>query len=246
MTPIFLKNTPDSAKLKAWWIEISRSAGVTRQGIGQMHIGPDSEGLVKRAVEGDSVALKLLLTNSRPRLRGYVSSRIPQDLSRVVDADDLVQDALMDVFRYIGTFEERGPDSFFRWVATITLHKLRNAIRSCRAAKRGGGRVPVTLASKGLEDSTIALLDQLAGTGNTPSRSVARGEAVRAVHLALEGIPKSNRRAVWLVHIEGRSAKDAAADMGKTERAVHGLCRRGLVLLRGELQSASRFLSSTG
>ncbi len=216
------------------------------QGIGQMNVGPGTDSLVKRAVGGDGVALKLLLTNSRPRLRGYVSSRIPQDLARVVDADDLVQDAHMDVFRYIATFEDRGTDSFFRWVATITLHKLRNAIRRHRAAKRGGGRVPVTLASNGLEDSTIALLDQLAGPGNTPSRSVARGEAIRAVHLALEGIPESNRRAVWLVHIEGRSAKEAATDMGKTERAVHGLCRRGLTLLRGELQSASRFLSSSG
>lgn len=211
-----------------------------------MGVGPDTDGLVRRAGGGDSVALKLLLTNSRPRLRGYVIGRIPRDLARVVDADDLVQEAHMEVFRYIDTFEERGPDSFFRWVATITLHKLRNAIRRHRAIKRGGGKAPITLVSKGIEDSTIALLDHLAGPGNTPSRSVARGEAVRAVHLALEGIPESNRRAVWLLHIEGRSAKEAATDMGKTERAVQGLCRRGLTLLRGELQSASRFLSSSG
>jgi hypothetical protein len=38
----------------------------------------------------------------------------------------------------------------------------------------------------------------------------------------------------------------AAEVMGRSDRAIHGLCRRGLVLLRNHLGSATRFLSSTG
>ena len=40
--------------------------------------------------------------------------------------------------------------------------------------------------------------------------------------------------------------KNAAAEMGKSERAVHGLCRRGMSLLRDRLGSATRFLTSSG
>ena len=202
--------------------------------------------LVKRAAEGDAVALKLLLTESHRRLCEYISPKIPGDLRRVLDADDIVQDAHVEVFRRIGTFEFRGPDSLFRWVAAIGLSRLRNAIKRHRAAKRGGLHWTANPLSSGQQDSTIALLDLLAEPGKTPSRSVARGEAVDAVHAALANLPEGNRQAVWLVHIEGLKIAQAAAEMGRTERAVHGLCRRGLKLMQQRLESASRFLSSSG
>lgn len=92
----------------------------------------------------------------------------------------------------------------------------------------------------------MALFHNLAGPTKTPSRLVARSEAIVAVNHALANLPKHYHEAIQLVHIEGRSARDAGERMGRTERAIHGLCRRGLKLLEKELQSASRFLSSTG
>jgi RNA polymerase sigma-70 factor (ECF subfamily) len=97
-----------------------------------------------------------------------------------------------------------------------------------------------------LEDSTLALLDTLAGPGRTPSKSVARREAIDAVHASLAELPEHYRAALWLVHIKGLSVKAAATDMGRSERAIHGLCRRGLRLLRNRLRSTTTFLSSTG
>ncbi len=200
--------------------------------------------LVVRAAAGDSIALKGLLTTSRPRLCVYISHRIPTGLGRLIDAEDIVQEAHIVVFRRISSFEARGRDSFFRWVAAIALSKLRAAIKRHRAAKRGGGRLAAGRMTKSIEDSTIALLDMLSGPGETPSRSVARREAVDAVQKALDEIPERYRQAVWLVHIEGRCVRDAACQIGRTERAIHGLCRRGLKLLEERLGSASKFSSS--
>jgi len=202
--------------------------------------------LVRRAVEGDAVALKVLLTSSRTLVCDRISSRIPVELARVIDAEDIVQAAHVEVFRRIGDFELRGPNSFSRWVTAIAVSRLRNAIKQQRAAKRGGRQFAIGPITRRIEDSTIALLDMLAAPGKTPSRCVARREAVDAVHVALADLPESYRRAVWLVHIEGRKAAEAAAQMGRTERAVHGLCRRGRKLLQERLESASRFFSSTG
>ena len=217
---------------------------------GRRHIvtddGKPELSLARRAANGDMVALKLLLTESRRHLCERMSRRIPADLRPRFDVEDIVQEAHIEVFRNIDSFEPRGPDSFARWVATIALNRLRSAIRRQRALKRGGEHTGGVPTGWSIEDSTIALLDTLAGPDHTPSRSVARLEAIEAVQAALAELPADCQRAVWLVHIEGRSVKAAATKMGRSERAIHGLCRRGLGLLRDRLRNATRFLSSTG
>ena len=92
----------------------------------------------------------------------------------------------------------------------------------------------------------FALLDTLAGPTQTPSRNVARGEAIDAVEDALDQLPDHYRQAVWLVHIAGRPVREAALAMGRTDRAIHGLCRQGLKAMRDYLGSESRFLSRVG
>lgn len=209
------------------------------------HEGVRDARLVQRAVAGDQVALTTLLAECRGRIVRYIRARVPDRTGAVVDAEDIVQSALIEVFRHIGTFSDRGPGSFQRWVATIAVRKLRDAVRLQRTARRGGGRPPASAAGAS-DASMIALLDLLADPGHTPSQSVALGEAVRAVREALEGLPEDYRRAVWLVNIEGRSVAEAAGQMGRTERAIHNLCHKGRELLREAIGSRSRFLSSSG
>jgi RNA polymerase sigma-70 factor (ECF subfamily) len=200
--------------------------------------------LVSRAVEGDAVALKLILADSHRHVCACIAPRIPAGLSRILDAEDIVQDAHVEVFLHINRFVPRGPGSFSRWVTAIALNRLRNRIKEQRAAKRGGRRRAGNAVSKSFEDSTIALLDMLAAPGKTPSRCLARDEAVRTVQTALAGLPENYRQAVWFVHIEGRRAAEVATRMGRTERAIHGLCRRGLELLRERIHRSSTFMTS--
>lgn len=211
-----------------------------------MESGTREADLVRRAAAGDSVAAALLLKDSRDRLCRYLGRKVPGDLRGTMDAADIVQEAHVEVFRHLDRFESRGPDSFYRWVATIALRKLRAAIKQRRTAKRGGGRTPAAPARRDIDSSMIALLDDLAAPGRTPSRVVARAEALEAVKAALETLPERNREAIWGVHIEERPVADVAERMGVTDRAVHGLCRRGLKLLRERLGTASKFLSSSG
>ncbi len=202
--------------------------------------------LVVKAVAGQATALKLLLIESRDLLCKDIAGRVPADLRGVLDVDDVVQEAHIEVFRRIAKFVPRGPNSFYRWVSAIALSRLRNAIKWQRAAKRGGRWRAAEFRTRQVQDSTIALLDKLAGRDRTPSHYAARTEAVRAVQVAMADLPEQYRDALWLVHIEGRPVRAAAATLGRTERAVHGLCRRGMDLLRERLQSATRFLSFGG
>jgi RNA polymerase sigma-70 factor, ECF subfamily len=186
------------------------------------------------------------LAESRESLCEYVARRIPADLRTTLDADDLVQQAHIQVFRRITAFEVRGPDAFHRWVATIALHKLRDAIRHRRAARRAHAEAAVTPhgPSGQHDDSVIALLDIIEGTDQTPSRSAARHEAVAAVESAVAALPDDQRQAVSLVYLQGCSVAAAAEAMRRSEQAIHGLCYRARGQLREYLGTRSRFLSS--
>src|ERR1043166_4929975 len=118
--------------------------------------GSSEDQLLRQAVAGDAPALKLLLTNYHDRIRVPVASKVPATLRGSIDADDILQEAYVEVFRRIGTFEQRGPDSFARWIMTIALSKLRNAIRRRRAAKRGGERNTAAAVARANEDSMVA------------------------------------------------------------------------------------------
>ena len=203
------------------------------------------ESLVRRAVDGDAAATTLLLKDSRRWLCALIAARIPAGLRGTLDADDVVQEAHVDVFRNITAFLWRGPGSFHCWVLKIARRRLRAAFRAQGAERRGGGRAAAP-AAWNYEDSVVNLLDLVAAPGRTPSRSVARLEGVRAVEDALSGLPAHYRLAVKMVYIEGHPIAATATAMGCTDRAVHGYCRRGLKLLRDGLGSSSRFFSSQG
>jgi RNA polymerase sigma-70 factor (ECF subfamily) len=204
----------------------------------------DALALVQAAVGGDAAALKMLLLSGHGRLCAYVERRIPADLRGLIEPEDVTQEAYIQVFQHIRGFRATHADAFARWTATIALRKLRNTITGQRAAKRGGGKGRAAYQPT-TEDSMVSLLDLVAAPGRTPSRVLARRDAVGAMQMALAGIPEHYRQAVWLVYIEGCPVAVAAAQLGKTERAIHGLCRSALKLLRERLGSASQFLSST-
>ncbi len=192
--------------------------------------------LVDRAKTGDSVALKVLLAETYGRLRGLISQKVPPELGPLIDPDDVIQDAHVEVFQRIGTFQPTGEDSFFRWTATIAVNRVRSLLRHHRAAKRGGADGRLRGQTWSVEDSSVALLETVYSTSKTPSRSAARREAVGRVQAALAELPQRHREAIRLVYLEGSSVRDTARQLGCTERAVHGLCRRGLRLLAGQLE----------
>lgn len=201
--------------------------------------GSSNEELVRRSVAGDQVALRLLLTLSHAALVTRIRQRLPARLRTLVDPEDVAQDAYMDVFRRIAQLELRTSDAFERWLGAIALNRLRTAIRQQHAQRRGGGWVRVQAAGPP-SDSATTLLALLEGTQSTPSRAVARGEDLAALESALEALPPRYRQAIQLVHLDERPVRDAAGALGCSERAVHGLCRRGMTLLRRHLSRSGR------
>lgn len=202
--------------------------------------------LCRRAAAGDRVALTLLLRASRRRLMEYLARRVPADLRGGLDAEDIIQETQVAVFRHIDEFQLHGKDAFFRWLATIAIRRLRDAVKRQRTAKRGAGRLRDNQLIPDLEGSVLALLDLVAASGKTPSRAAALQEAVQAALTEVERLPTDQREAVRLVYLQKMPVAAAAAALGCTEAAIYGLCRRGLETLQERLGRASKFLSSSG
>jgi RNA polymerase sigma-70 factor (ECF subfamily) len=96
--------------------------------------------MVERAQAGDRQALETLLAAARPRLLS-VALKMLRDPD---DAEDVVQDAMMKVWRYVGRFEGRAALS--TWLHRIVVNTALDHLRS----KRVG---PVAARAMGGEDT---------------------------------------------------------------------------------------------
>ncbi len=125
----------------------------------------------RKAIGGDELALTLLLLDDKHAIRGYLASKLPADLRGIIDADDLVQETHVEVYRRIRSFEPEGPDASARVLDVAAWHlltnqhaELRDPARALplarRAVDKAGGVDPGTL-------DTLALAQHL--TGDTPA-----------------------------------------------------------------------------
>jgi RNA polymerase sigma-70 factor, ECF subfamily len=199
-----------------------------------------SEGaMIRLAVEGNRPALDSLLALHSPRLAAHIAFAMPSDLQAVLNVEDVLQEAFVEVCRSIRGFSAADDKAFFSWLVKIVEHQAVDLIRAARAAKRGGDWSAIDADSASLHD----LLLEAGSRTSTPSSSAARHEAVAVVQSEMELLPDPYRQALHLRYFEDLPVCQIASRMGRSEMAVHLLCYRGLRRLAARMGSAARFLS---
>jgi len=180
----------------------------------------DTDLLIAAARGGDRRALDELFARHRGRLVALATCRMEARLAASVSADDIAQETCLEAARKIETFEPRGPESFYRWLAGIARFKISEAARAQRAMKRAA---PTPLDA------------EPAGDGTSPSGRAIRAENAARLRAALGAIPDDQAEAVRLRWLEGRSVAEAAGLLGKSEPAVKALVARGLASLAARI-----------
>jgi RNA polymerase sigma-70 factor, ECF subfamily len=167
---------------------------------------PELKGLMIAGLAGDATAYKRLLQRLTGLLRGYYKARLASIGRDVVEAEDLVQEALMAVHTRRHTYDPDQP--LTPWVHAIARYKL---IDHLRRTHRLTADVPI--------DDAVELVaqDDHAGT-----------ESAYDLHNLLDRLPEKMRRAIRCVKIEGLSVTEAAARCGMSESAVKVNVHRGL------------------
>jgi RNA polymerase sigma-70 factor, ECF subfamily len=170
--------------------------------------------LLAQARTGNRQALNELVSLYWQSLYRYVFYKVRHK----EEAEELTQETFLKAIIYLPKFEDRGVSfrSFLIRVATnlITDHWRKNA---------RGENLPLSEA--------LVLSD-----GNSPDEFAILEERRRIVHTAIDALPEEQRKVIQLRLIEGRSIKESADMMQKSEGALKMLQQRALQNIRQRVQ----------
>lgn len=183
---------------------------------GQHEAVAETGRLVELARGGDRAALDDLFERHRGRLAAFVRARMSGALLRTVTPADLLQESFLEAARKLGSFEDRGPSSFYRWLVAIARFKILEAERARNANKRALER---------------PLDGDPAGEGSSPSARAIRRERRDLLRAALAELPGEQGEAVRLRYLEGCTIAETSERLGRTDAAVKALVSRGLAAL---------------
>jgi len=167
----------------------------------------DEQTLVVRAQEGDVRAFETLARRHQVALY-RLAVRV---LGNRADAEDALQDALLDAWRRIGSF--RGEASFSTWLYRIVTNRCLGLLRRTRPA------MPVAdLSEAG---------DVLGATrAASPERQAELDAGMTALATALAGLPHDQRVCFVLRELEGLGYAEIAEITGAGETTVRGRIHR--------------------
>ena len=172
--------------------------------------------LMRAAQDGDSRAYGQLLSEITPVLRRVVRGRWVG--SGAVDAEDVVQDALLSLHSVRHTYDPARP--FLPWLLAIAQFRIKDAIR--KSARRGVHERGESSLEYGLPDVAAEDREEIPGDPQELARALAE-------------LPEGQRRAVQMLKLEECSLKEASMATGMTTGALKVAVHRGLKALRAAL-----------
>ncbi len=188
--------------------------------------------------EGDAVASErnAPLLREEARLFETLMERHQDQLYRVAyrmtsnpdDAEDLVQEALLEAFQSFRRFQ---PGTHFdRWVCRIMSHTYIDRLRRKSNTRHESLDQPMgTGESEGF-------YREIADSAPTPEAKALSGETDRQVQAALQELPEDFRLAVVLCDLEGYSYEEIARMVGRPVGTVRSRIHRGRAILARKLQ----------
>jgi RNA polymerase sigma-70 factor (ECF subfamily) len=180
----------------------------------------ETSALIRRASEGDELAVKQLLAGHRVRLRQMVAVHMDTRLAARIDPSDVVQEAMLEASQKLPGYLKERPVSFYPWLRQIAWqhlvqlrrHHLLAGKRSVLREERWDLALP--------DESVVELANRLVSSGTSPSQRMIRNELRGRVRAALEAMSPNDRQVLILRHLEQLSTAEAAQVIGITEAAL--------------------------
>lgn len=178
--------------------------------------------LVVQLQQGDEAAFRKLVDE----YQGMVYNTALGIVQNEDDADDITQEAFIQVFRSVSSF--KGDSKFSTWLYRITIGKALDHEKKKKRKKRFGF---VQRLFNGQEE-----VDMHVAEFDHPGVKMERKEKANELFNALKQIPDKQRTAFTLHKLEGQSYQEVAEIMNITLYAVESLMGRAKVNLKKELK----------
>lgn len=179
--------------------------------------------LVRKASKGDSSAFEKLMQDQEKRMYSLALYMCDNNYT---DAQDCVQDAMLRVFRSIGSF--KGDASFSTWVYRITVNSCRDFHRRNKAWRTNTTSLDV-LTENGFspEDERMQ-----------PEEEILMDELSTDVRDAIMKLPRDMKEAVILRDIHGFAYEDIASMLETNVGTIKSRISRGREKLRNGIDAA--------
>ncbi|HGY90841.1 MAG TPA: sigma-70 family RNA polymerase sigma factor [Planctomycetes bacterium] len=199
--------------------------------------------LVLRIQDGDSEAFDLLFQRYYPRIKLLVRMQMLDKLKAQVEADDIIQEIYIEVYKNFHKFEYSDPDSFFKWVTTVIGWKIKDFDKYFfKTAKRQPHEtVSLQQKAKGSDTQGFELGDAVPSGQETPSQIVMQKEGYQLLNEAMERLPENFRQVITFRQIMKLSAAETGERMGMNSNAVNVLFHRAQRKLHSILKGMAWF-----
>lgn len=170
--------------------------------------------LVRAVSAGDERAFRRLIDRHGPKLRSIAGQFLDAG-----EADDAVQDALIQLWRQAGRFD---PEK-----AALSTWLYRIVVNRCIDIRRQRFRWPW---------SPIGEAEDLPSTDIGADRTLAGVEMLRYVSTVIAALPPRQRMALMLATVGERTAEDIAALLGVSRAAAEQLIARARRNIRAAMK----------
>ncbi|EST35692.1 RNA polymerase sigma factor [Streptomyces roseochromogenus] len=168
---------------------------------------PD-ERLIKAAQDGDVTSLTTVVMESQPHVRRFALSLCasPQD------AEDAAQEALIILYRKIGTLRTTG--ALASWMFRIVRNECLRQVRLLVSRSDNTAAQPEACARQSAEDAVL------------------RGMEVERIAAAVSALPGDQRQVLIMRDVQGLPGTAVARSLGLSNAAMKSRLHRARVALR--------------
>ena len=179
--------------------------------------------LVERLRDGDATAV--------PELQATYGARIYQLAFRYMknreDAEEVMQDVLLRVYRKIDTF--RGDAALSSWIYRITFNTAMSRLRTLKYSR------PAEVPHETVSRADPGVPREVPDWSDLADDRLLRSEMRSRLVSALSGLPDIYRGAVLLRDVQGLSTEEASAVLGVKPQTLKSRLHRGRLILREQL-----------
>jgi RNA polymerase sigma-70 factor (ECF subfamily) len=174
--------------------------------------------LIELALAGQSECFTVLMDRHLVAVRKCIRSMVRS----AADAEDLVQEVVLKVWRHLSTF--RSESSFRTWLTRVAINEALQSYRRERSKPRC---------------QAPGDFDALASHAESPYQSYARIEMAQAVHGAVAKLPAKYRQVLTLRDLEELSAQETALRLRSSIPTVKSRLFRARLMLLATLRRST-------
>jgi RNA polymerase sigma-70 factor (ECF subfamily) len=190
--------------------------------------------LIDRLRAGDHSAVSELAREYGPRLYQLAL----RHLKNHEDAEEVVQDVLMKVYRKIDAF--RGDSALSSWMYRITFNTAMSRLRRTRTMRQA--EVDLEIGNDLSEEGKSPGFDP-ADWSNMADEWLLRRELREQFAAAVGGLPAIYREPVILRDLKGMSTEEASSALNVKDQTLKSRLHRGRAMLRKRLADFAGGLS---